>query len=98
MLLQRWVHSDDLLLCPLRKSNPAGKRNDLHSKGDYGKKGERMEYLNMVMGISTYLFTVTIIAAFRRGEGEGRSMFKYFIDFLFYSIAPLVAAAFIYAR
>lgn len=46
-----------------------------------------MEYLNMVMGISTYLFTVTIIAAFRRGEG--RSMFKYFIDFLFYSIAPL---------
>lgn len=59
-----------------------------------------MEYLNMVMGISTYLFTVTIIAAFRRGEGEGegRSMFKYFIDFLFYSIAPLVAAAFLYAR
>ena len=48
-----------------------------------------MEYLNMVMGISTYLFTVTIIAAFRRGEGEGRSMFKYFIDFpfLFYSTA-----------
>ena len=45
-----------------------------------------MEYLNMVMGISTYLFTVTIIAAFRRGEGEGRS------------IAPLVAAAFLYAR
>lgn len=61
-----------------------------------------MEYLNMVMGISTYLFTMTIIAAFRRGEGEGRSMFKYFIDyfidFLFYSIAPLVAAAFLYAR
>ena len=59
-----------------------------------------MEYLNMVMGISTYLFTVTIIVAFRRGEGEGegRSMFKYFIDFLFYSIAPLVAAAFLYAR
>lgn len=42
-----------------------------------------MEYLNMVMGISTYLFAVTIIAAFRRGEGEARSMFKYFIDFLF---------------
>lgn len=57
-----------------------------------------MEYLNMVMGISTYLFAVTIIAAFRWGEGEGRSMFKYFIDFLFYSIAPLVAAAFLYAR
>lgn len=57
-----------------------------------------MEYLNMLMGISTYLFIVTIIAAFRRGEGEGRAMFKYFIDFLFYSIAPLVAAAFIYAR
>ena len=57
-----------------------------------------MEYLKMVMGISTYLFTVTIIAAFRRGEGEGRSMFKYFIDFIFYSIAPLVAAAFLYAR
>lgn len=57
-----------------------------------------MEYLNMVMGISTYLFTVTIIAAFRRGEGEERPMFKYFIDFLFYSIAPLVAAAFLYAR
>lgn len=55
-----------------------------------------MEYLNMVMGISTYLFTVTIIAAFRRGEG--RSMFKYFIDSLFYSIAPLVTAAFLCAR
>ena len=57
-----------------------------------------MEYLNMVMGITTYLFTAVIFAAFRRCEGEGRSMFKYFVDFLFYSIAPLVAAAFIYAR
>ena len=57
-----------------------------------------MEYLNMVMGISTYLFTVTIIAAFCRGEGAGRSMFKSFVDFIFYSIAPLVAAAFLYAR
>lgn len=35
-----------------------------------------MEYLNMVMGISTYLFTVTIIAAFRRGEGKERSIDK----------------------
>ena len=57
-----------------------------------------MEYLNMVMGITTYIFTAVVFAAFRRGEGEGRSMFKYFVDFLFYSIAPLVAAAFLYAR
>lgn len=57
-----------------------------------------MEYLNMVMGISTYLFTVTIIAAFRRSEGEGRFMFKYSVDFLFYSLAPLVAVAFFGVR
>lgn len=57
-----------------------------------------MEYLNMVMGITTYLFTAVIFVAFRRSEGEGRFMFKYSVDFLFYSIAPLVAAAFLYAR
>lgn len=57
-----------------------------------------MEYLNMVMGITTYLFIAVIFAAFRRGEGEGRSMFKYFVDFLFYSLAPLVAVAFFGVR
>lgn len=57
-----------------------------------------MKDLNMVLGMSAYLYAALTYAAFRRGEGEGRSMFKYFIDFLFYSIAPLVAAAFLYAR
>lgn len=57
-----------------------------------------MEYLNMVMGITTYLFIAVIFAAFRRSEGEGRFMFKYSVDFLFYSLAPLVAVAFFGVR
>lgn len=57
-----------------------------------------MEYLNMVMGITTYLFTAVIFVAFRRSEGEGRFMFKYSVDFLFYSLAPLVAVAFFGVR
>lgn len=57
-----------------------------------------MKDLNMVLGMSAYLYVALTYAAFQRGEGEGRSMFKYFVDFLFYSIAPLVAAAFLCAR
>lgn len=57
-----------------------------------------MKDLNMVLGMSAYLYVALTYAAFRRGEGEGRSMFKYFVDFLFYSIVPLVAAAFLYVR
>ena len=57
-----------------------------------------MEYLNMVMGITTYLFIAVIFAAFRRSEGEGRFMFKHSVDFLFYSLAPLVAVAFFGVR
>lgn len=57
-----------------------------------------MKDLNMVLGMSAYLYAALTYAAFRRSEREGRSMFKYFVDFLFYSIVPLVAAAFLSAR
>ena len=45
-----------------------------------------MEYLNMVMGISTYLFAVTIIAAFRRGGARERDAPCSSISLIFFFI------------
>ncbi len=51
-----------------------------------------MEYLNVAMGIMSYFLAAGIYATLRRDEAGGAA-FKYFIDFLFYSLLPLVLAA-----
>ena len=51
-----------------------------------------MEYLNVALGIVSYFLAAGIYAAPRRNEA-GEATFKYFIDFLFYSIVPLTVAA-----
>ncbi len=51
-----------------------------------------MEYLNVALGIASYFLAAGIHAALRRNEA-GEAAFKYFIDFLFYSILPLTVAA-----
>ncbi len=51
-----------------------------------------MEYLNVALGVVSYFLAAGIYAALRRNEA-GEAAFKYFIDFLFYSILPLTVAA-----
>ncbi len=51
-----------------------------------------MEYLNVALGVVSYFLAAGIYAALRRNEA-GEAAFKYFIDFLFYSIVPLTVAA-----
>lgn len=51
-----------------------------------------MEYLSVALGIASYFLAAGIYAALRRDEA-GEATFKYFIDFLFYSIVPLTVAA-----
>ena len=51
-----------------------------------------MEYLSVALGIASYFLAAGIYATLRWKEA-GEATFKYFIDFLFYSIVPLTVAA-----
>ena len=52
-----------------------------------------MEYLNILLIGLTYIFTSVMYAALRSGESR-EGMFKYFVEFLFWTMAAMIVTAF----